>query len=974
MFDPSKLNLDLDENNKVSKVKTSEEIKAELEKVEKVFDNRDFLKQEEKDKQEKYKQEKYKQEEKDILGDIEQKFIEKDLEQAKEKKEENKNEKIEEKKEQKEVVGDISRNIEMNKMFKKAEDKIKEKTSTLEMIDINIQSLQDILDLMIKNGSDIFVFESRDNDIKVIFRESKVEKDIKYIKFPIYNQILLKVKALSKMKVEEIKIGQDGKGEIQIKDSKYAIVSKTIPSVFGEKLFFKMKKLEKKVIPKSQQKTSLSTLFGFMAAIAIVALLIGGAFIGFIVMNAKTLEDVKFFYNLGINLNDINAFIGKSVNIIFSILLFIETVFLAMFGFKALLTKKIYKKKKIAYSIFTIIILLFTFTTGSAWMYINKKINSLPNWQVMAKGDVQIFDNSKLISGNFSEAETIMDDTSNLIGPVTLKFDLSSFEYRERKKGFNINRYEWSFNGEKEKSKKTSSIIKTFNNIGTYSVVVDVFGTNAKGEEEKKTIENIKSVEISNIVKITEKVDKLGFKTVSFNASDLKDLGEIEWYFIEKGQEGKLEVNHTGYDFYPKKKIIEDTMVGIFIKREGKKSIKLDKIFIIKKEEKSQIKGEIKFEQDLVDDFKYKFYVENPDNAFGNGFVETFTWKIESNIKKLEAGLEDVEGSSKYEHTFKTYGKQNIEVELRDTSGKIKILVAEINIPKRLKIKSKYRLKIFNNGKLLEDVRYEEKNREYFVNELNVPTKIKLDARLIRSDDILYKLDSVSWDINDDGTIDKTGKTLDLDIDVEGNQTVIINYKFIHRRIKDDIINMKERIYIESIKKDAILKLKITPKERYVPTFVRFDASLTQIKGKNIEKFVYNYGDGTPLDERDAINPAHKYNLAGEYDIKLTVITTDGGKYHLTKKLVLKPKPQKASISISMKNTLPNQDIDFSSEGSQGQITGYFWDFGDGEVSTDANPGHSFEEPGKYSVKLKLTFSNNNFLEDEVEIEVRDYE
>jgi hypothetical protein len=56
-----------------------------------------------------------------------------------------------------------------------------------------------------------------------------------------------------------------------------------------------------------------------------------------------------------------------------------------MFLFKALLTKKIYKKKKIAYSIFTIVLFLFTFTTGSAWMYINQKIANLPNWQVMSQ-------------------------------------------------------------------------------------------------------------------------------------------------------------------------------------------------------------------------------------------------------------------------------------------------------------------------------------------------------------------------------------------------------------------------------------------------------------------------------------------------------------------------------------------------------------------------------------------------------------
>ena len=37
MFDPSKLNLDLDDNNKVSKKSTQKEIKVELEKVEQSF-------------------------------------------------------------------------------------------------------------------------------------------------------------------------------------------------------------------------------------------------------------------------------------------------------------------------------------------------------------------------------------------------------------------------------------------------------------------------------------------------------------------------------------------------------------------------------------------------------------------------------------------------------------------------------------------------------------------------------------------------------------------------------------------------------------------------------------------------------------------------------------------------------------------------------------------------------------------------
>jgi hypothetical protein len=45
----------------------------------------------------------------------------------------------------------------------------------------------------------------------------------------------------------------------------------------------------------------------------------------------------------------------------------------------------------------------------------------------------------------------------------------------------------------------------------------------------------------------------------------------------------------------------------------------------------------------LVNDFKYSFYIKDPDNAFGNGFVETFTRKIENDITNKQSSLEDVE-------------------------------------------------------------------------------------------------------------------------------------------------------------------------------------------------------------------------------------------------------------------------------------------------------------------------------------------
>jgi len=48
-------------------------------------------------------------------------------------------------------------------------------------------------------------------------------------------------------------------------------------------------------------------------------------------------------------------------------------------------------------------------------MIINKKISDLPNWQEMAYGDVQIYDNSKLISKSFTKKTSLLQDTSSLI-------------------------------------------------------------------------------------------------------------------------------------------------------------------------------------------------------------------------------------------------------------------------------------------------------------------------------------------------------------------------------------------------------------------------------------------------------------------------------------------------------------------------------------------------------------------------------
>ncbi len=72
-------------------------------------------------------------------------------------------------------------------------------------------------------------------------------------------------------------------------------------------------------------------------------------------------------------------------------------------------------------------------------------------------------------------------------------------------------------------------------------------------------------------------------------------------------------------------------------------------------------------------------------------------------------------------------------------------------------------------------------------------------------------------------------------------------------------------------------------------------------------------------------------------------------------------------------NGQPGEAINFSSEGSydpDGSIFSYFWQFGDGNISTSANPAYTYAAPGYYTVKLTVTDNEGESATDEMQIYV----
>jgi gliding motility-associated-like protein len=133
------------------------------------------------------------------------------------------------------------------------------------------------------------------------------------------------------------------------------------------------------------------------------------------------------------------------------------------------------------------------------------------------------------------------------------------------------------------------------------------------------------------------------------------------------------------------------------------------------------------------------------------------------------------------------------------------------------------------------------------------------------------------------------------------------------------------------------------------------DKSSTNLPGKNITKWTWDFGDGSPIDNTQ--NPTHTYAVANNYSVKLTVGTDDGcGSMVISKDIQINPKP--VALFTAKKITCIATDIAFtdkSTVASSGTITKWNWDFGDGSaINNTQNPQHSYTAAGEYTISLTV--------------------
>jgi gliding motility-associated-like protein len=127
-----------------------------------------------------------------------------------------------------------------------------------------------------------------------------------------------------------------------------------------------------------------------------------------------------------------------------------------------------------------------------------------------------------------------------------------------------------------------------------------------------------------------------------------------------------------------------------------------------------------------------------------------------------------------------------------------------------------------------------------------------------------------------------------------------------------------------------------------------FDRTESEIP---IVEWEWNFGDGTISNDQ---NPIHLIQNFGIYDVQLTSTNKIGCQRTITKSnelVLLEPEPViKADDKLGCLNTA----IVFE-EASFSNITAYAWNFGDGTLSNESNPSHSYSNTGFYDVSLSIT-------------------
>lgn len=194
-----------------------------------------------------------------------------------------------------------------------------------------------------------------------------------------------------------------------------------------------------------KQRASTASIFKFIGALILVSIIFFGSFLSYIVFNP---DYAGFFITIfGIDPNDIAALLKSLINVSFGAIVALLAVVWIISLFRAIWTPKDQKRRKFLSIISAILLGIILFSIFTFWIFLFKKIADTD--YTNPKGNILIYDNNLFIHEDTKDISRIYS-LSQLIGPITLRFDISQHAQQiARKRGIQFLNYAIDFKGAK---------------------------------------------------------------------------------------------------------------------------------------------------------------------------------------------------------------------------------------------------------------------------------------------------------------------------------------------------------------------------------------------------------------------------------------------------------------------------------------------------------------------------------------------
>ena len=145
-----------------------------------------------------------------------------------------------------------------------------------------------------------------------------------------------------------------------------------------------------------------------------------------------------------------------------------------------------------------------------------------------------------------------------------------------------------------------------------------------------------------------------------------------------------------------------------------------------------------------------------------------------------------------------------------------------------------------------------------------------------------------------------------------------------------------------------ITSIQNLPYEGCIPWTNTFQANI--VTPDPIVKYEWDLGDGTLS---QLATPSHTYNVEGIFIVKLKITTAVGCTDTISSWVMVGHKPV-PNFSANPRNVCAEFKINFTDLSTNGPITEWHWDFGDGGTSTDPNPIYKYTDTGYFTVTLTV--------------------